>query len=121
MSPVEPRPFVIGTMGLPSTEGNADLIFLLNIPSALSLAGANKLPAAAPRVDKKERRFQPDFKFIHCSVSIIFLAVAYSPAAGVDVVGEVTTNALPTISISESPGIHSNAMQARDRAFSGLQ
>ena len=35
-------------------------------------------------------------------------------------VGE-TTNALPTISISESPGIHSTAMQARDGALPGLK
>src|SRR5437016_1157723 len=33
--------------------------------------------------------------------------------------GGVTTSALPTISISESPGIHSTAMQARDGALPG--
>lgn len=38
------------------------------------------------------------------------------PAAG----GE-TTNALPTISISESPGIHSTAMHAREGALPGLK
>src|SRR4030088_1324428 len=72
MSPVEPSPVVIGTIGLPSTEGSADFIFLVDIPSAFSLMGANRLPAAAPRVDKKERRFQPDFKFIRSSVFDIF-------------------------------------------------
>jgi hypothetical protein len=35
--------------------------------------------------------------------------------------GEVATNAFPTISISESPGIHSTAMQARDGALPGLK
>src|SRR5579863_222372 len=34
-------------------------------------------------------------------------------------VGGLTTIALPTISISESPGIHSRAMQARDGALPG--
>src|ERR1700730_15380029 len=119
MSPVEPSPVVIGTMGWPSTEGVADLVFLVDIPSAFSLAGANRLPAAAPRVDRKERRFQPDFRFIRCSVWI-YSAKNYSPAGGVDR-GGVTTIALPTTSISESPGIHSNAMQARDGAFPGLK
>jgi len=38
-------------------------------------------------------------------------------AAGVG----LTTNALPTISISESPGIQSTAMQARDGALPGLK
>ena len=32
-----------------------------------------------------------------------------------------TTKALPTISIRESPGIHSTAMQARDGALPGLK
>jgi hypothetical protein len=45
----------------------------------------------------------------------------YSPAGGVEETGGVTTTALPTISISESPGIHSNAMQAREGAFPGLK
>ncbi len=35
--------------------------------------------------------------------------------------GKETTRALPTISISESPGIHSTAMQARDGALPGLK
>jgi hypothetical protein len=35
--------------------------------------------------------------------------------------GELTTNAHPTISISESPGIHSTAIQARDGALPGLK
>ena len=64
----QPSPVVIGTMGLPSTEGIVDLAFLVDMPSAFSLAGANRLPAAAPSVDRKERRFQPDFRFIRCSV-----------------------------------------------------
>jgi hypothetical protein len=38
----------------------------------------------------------------------------YRSAAGV---GELTTIALPTISMSESPGIHSTAMHARDGAL----
>ena len=38
----------------------------------------------------------------------------YRPAGGV---GGLTTIALPTISINESPGIHSTAMHARDGAL----
>src|SRR5260370_27747052 len=110
MSRVEPSPLVMGAMGLPSTEGTDGLAFFA---AARSSAGANRLPLTAPSADRNERRFQPDFKFMRSSLSMSFVK-NYSPAGGV---GGVTTMALPTISISESPGIHAIAMQARDGAF----
>src|SRR5579863_1890094 len=64
MSPVEPRPVVIGTMGLPSTDGAGDFGFLPNIPAALNFAGMRKLLVAAPSAARNERRFQPNFQFI---------------------------------------------------------
>src|SRR5260370_23456947 len=64
MSPVEPSPVAIGAIGLPSTADAPDWALLLDTLSAFSLAGESRLPATTPRVDKKERRFQPDFKFI---------------------------------------------------------
>src|SRR5882757_6365407 len=119
MSPVDPSPLVMGTMGLPSTEGIDALDFLAKTPAAFSF-GANRLPLTAPRADRNERRFQPDFRFMCSSLSMSFVRV-YSPAGGVGGVGGVITNALPTSSISESPGIHSTAMQARDGALPGLK
>jgi hypothetical protein len=44
-----------------------------------------------------------------------------SPLYAGAAVGELTTNALPTISISESPGIQSTAMQARAGVRPGLK
>src|SRR5882724_1806066 len=120
MSPVDPSPLVMGTMGLPSTEGIDGLGFLAKTPAAFNFAGANRLPLTAPRADRNERRFQPDFRFMGSSLSMSFVR-SYSPAGGVGGVGGLMTNALPTISISESPGIHSRAMQARDGALPGLK
>src|SRR6266702_7187701 len=67
MSPVEPSPLVIGTMALPSTEGMDGLAVF---PAARSPAGANRLPLTAPSADRKERRFQADFKFMRDSLSM---------------------------------------------------
>src|SRR6266567_4626438 len=118
MSPLEPRPVVTGTMGLPSTEGMDGLGFLRKIPAEFNSAGANRLPLAAPSAARNERRLRPNFKFMRSFLFNIF-SRNYLSAGGVGAVGGVTTTALPTISISESPGIHSRAMQARDGALPG--
>src|SRR6478609_9563144 len=98
MSPVEPRPLVIGTMALPSTD---DLDFFLpESQAASSPAGALRVPLASPSAERNERRFQPNFKFMRGYLSISL--ENYSPAGWL---GALTTMALPTISISESPGI----------------
>src|SRR5580700_7065692 len=115
MSPVEPRPVVTGTMGLPSTEGMDGLGFLRKIPAAFDSLGANRLPLAAPSAARNERRLRPNFRFMRSFLFNIF-SRNYLSAAAVD---GVTTTALPTISISESPGIHSRAMHARDGALPG--
>src|SRR5580692_9108004 len=114
MLPVDPRPVVIGTMGLPSTEGADGLGFFPKTLAALNLAGANIELLAAPSAARNERRFQLNFKPMRTSPSMP-LAIYLSA----DAAGGFTTNALPTISISESPGIHSRAMQARDGALPG--
>ena len=49
MSPVEPRPVVMGTMGLPSTVGVDALGFLPKMLAALSLAGAEQATAGGPK------------------------------------------------------------------------
>src|ERR1700736_1231385 len=114
MSPVEPRPVVMGTMGLPSTEGMGGLDFLPKMPAAFNSAGANRPPLAAPSAARNERRFQPNFKFMR--LSFRHLSRNYLSAS---VAGGVSTIALATNSVSESPGIHSRAMQARDGALPG--
>src|SRR5581483_2158207 len=111
MSPVEPRPVVMGTMGLPSTEGINGLCFLPKMTAAFNSAGAHKPPVAAPSVARNERRFQPNFKFMR--------SFPFQRCENYLSVDGLTTNALPTISISESPGIHSRAIQARDGALPG--
>src|ERR1700733_13069851 len=63
MSPVEPSPVVMGTMGEPSTEAIDDLVFLPTMPAAFNSAGANRTPKAAPSAATKERRLQSNFKF----------------------------------------------------------
>src|ERR1700722_283793 len=63
MSPVEPSPVVMGTMGEPSTEAIDDLVFLPNMPAAFNSAGANRPPKAAPSAATKERRLQSNLKF----------------------------------------------------------
>src|ERR1700722_6514019 len=112
MFPEEPRPVVMGTIEAPSRDAvAAGLRFFPNLPAALSPEGANKL-LAAPIAARKERRGQPNF-----IANLLLPDLAYClSAAGV---GGFTTLALPTISIRESPGIHSSAMQARDGALPG--
>src|ERR1700742_5155370 len=107
MSPVQPSPLVMGTMALPSTEGVDGLGFLPNIPAAFDSAGANRPPRVAPSAATKERRLQSNLKFMIVSFQL-GRRILSQPA-----VGGVRTAALPTISINESPGIHSRAMQAR--------
>src|ERR1700683_1932387 len=115
MSPVEPRPLVIGTMGLPSSEEMGDLCFLPKRLAAFDSAGANRPPLMAPSAERNARRLQSNFfKFI-CSFPYEF----FPAAANYFSAGAAMTTALPTISIRESPGIHSTAMHARDGALPG--
>src|SRR5271165_5594654 len=114
MLPVEPRPLGMGTMRLPSIEGADGLVFFPKMPAALNLRGASSELLAAPSAARNERRFQPNFRFK--VISFQRLPKNYLSEAGA---GGVTTRALPTISISESPGIHSRAMHARDGALPG--
>src|ERR1700689_1868509 len=100
MSPVEPSPVVMGTIGSPSTEGIEGLGFLPKMPAAFDSAGANRPPRAAPSAATKERRLQSNFRFMILS-SQLSREIMSQPA-----VGGVRTTALPTTSISESPGIH---------------
>src|ERR1700733_119032 len=119
MSPVEPSPEVIGTIGLPSTECPSIACPDDFVLAACSL-GANRLPVAAPREDKNERRFQPDFKLMRGS--LLNPSNTYLATGGAEgMLDGSTTSALPTISMSESPGIHSSAIQARDGALPGLK
>src|ERR1700722_21020361 len=109
MSPVDPRPVVMGTMGLPSTPGIVGgVCFLPMLPAAFNSVGPNKPPVMVPSAARNERRFQPNFRFMRGPFSSF---VNYLSGLGA---GGLTTKALPTISISESPGIHSRAMQARE-------
>src|ERR1700728_1148668 len=74
MSPVEPRPLVIGTMGLPSSEEMGDLCFLPKRLAAFDSAGANRPPLMAPRAERNARRLQSNFfKFI-CSFPYEFFS-----------------------------------------------
>src|SRR5207244_5580328 len=114
MSPVEPSPVLIGRMGLPSIA-RADGLGFLPKNAALSSEGANMPPVSVPSAARNERRFQPNFSFMPIRPFPV-AANNYLSAGGA---GGVTTSALPTISISESPGIHSTAMQARDGALPG--
>src|SRR5579862_1829903 len=81
MSPVEPRPVVIGTMGLPSTDGASGLGFLPSMPAALSFAGVSKPLVAAPSVARNERRFQPKFSFMRRFLSMASRLI--QPSGGV--------------------------------------
>src|SRR6516165_481694 len=104
MSPVEPRPLRMGTIGLPSTAVLGGLCFRPKMPAASDSDGARRPPERAPSAARNERRFQANFKFI----TRVLLTLTYFSAGG------FTTSAEPTISTSESPGIHSTAMHARD-------
>src|SRR5260221_12207347 len=112
MSPVEPSPDVIGTIGCPSPECPGALCFLLGAGMAPDSAGAIRPPVIAPSAPRNVRRLQANFEpmFVFLSKSSLRFA-GYFSAAGA---GGPTISALPTISINESPGIHSTAMQARD-------
>src|SRR5579862_2437677 len=102
----------MGTIGAPSTDSVAPgLRFFPKMEAAFKPEGANKL-LAAPIAARNERRLQPNFIANLLSTD----PPCYLPAPGV---GGFTTFALPTISIRESPGIHSSAMQARDGALPG--
>src|SRR5580698_1112588 len=103
----------MGTMGSQSTESIDGLDFLAKMPAAFDSAGANRPPSVAPSAATKERRLQSNFKFITLP-SQHSRAIMSQPA-----LGGLRTAALPTISISESPGIHSSAMHARDGALPG--
>src|SRR5580700_1244637 len=69
MSPVEPRPVVMGTMGSPSTMALATLGFLPKMPAAVNFAGASTVPLTAPSAARNERRFHPNFKFTRSVLS----------------------------------------------------
>src|ERR1700739_1288085 len=114
MLPVEPRPVVIGTIEAPSRNSvGAGLRFFPKMPAAFSPEGANQL-LAAPIAARNERRLQPNFIANLLSADPPYYY--YLSAAGV---GGFTTLVLPTISIRESPGIHSTAMHAREGALPG--
>jgi hypothetical protein len=81
-------------------------------PSGAQLSRSEQTAHAAPTAARNERRFPPIFRFMSRTFSTSF-ANYRSPAR----VGGLTTIALPTISINESPGIHSTAMHARDGAL----
>src|SRR5258708_1762005 len=102
----------MGTTALPSTGGMEDLPFFPEMPAAFNPAGANRPPDMVPTAARNDRRFQPNFRFMRSALSTFF--ANYRSAGGV---GGLTIIALPTISISESPGIHSTAMHARDGAL----
>src|SRR5215472_15371926 len=112
MSPVEPSPVMIGTMGTPSIDGMVTCLrFFAKSPPPLKPEDVKTL-LAAPIAARKERRLQPNF---------ILGLPSLQPTTYLSAVaaGGFITLALPTISISESPGIHSTAMQARDGALPG--
>ena len=75
MSPVEPRPVVMGTIGLPSTGGMEGLSFLPKMPAALNSAGANRPPQTAPSAARNERRFQPNFRFMRSALSTVLAII----------------------------------------------
>src|SRR6516164_1328919 len=113
MSPVEPRPLVIGTMGLPSTEGATGLCFLPKMAAALLSCEAKSPPVREASRARNERRVQSNLGFIS---DVLCRGKGYFSGA---VATGLTTRALPTISIKESPGIHSTAMHARDGILPG--
>src|SRR5215469_15231322 len=106
-----PRPFVMGTTGEPSRAA-WHFVFL---PKD-SANGSTRSEKAAGRGNpqRNDRRLHLDFIFRLLSP----LRCNYQPPRDF---GGFTTLALPTISISESPGIHSTAMQARDGALGGRE
>src|SRR5215469_5497833 len=112
MSPLEPSPLVMRTIGAPSRAGMAaGLCFFPKMLAAFNPAGVKRL-LAAPIVVRNARR-------LHLNFIPSFLSARPAngyPATGADA---FTTFALPTISMSESPGIHSTAMQARDGDLPG--
>src|SRR5215470_4561909 len=109
MSPLEPRPILMGTIGLPSSLELPVLCFCPQPAEAPSSLGANRPPVAAATAVRKERRFRLSLRLMRAFFPLI-LMIHFS-AAG------VTTAAQPTISINESPGIQSTATHAREGVF----
>jgi len=105
----------MGTIGVPSIPDFGGLRFFPKM-LALSVLGAKKPLTMVPTAERKERRFPSNFSPICCALSDS-RASYFSVAAA----GALTTSALPTISISESPGIHSTAMHAREGDFPGVK
>src|SRR5215813_3000427 len=66
MSPVDPRPEVIGTIGVPSIPGFWGLRFFPKM-LALGVLGAKKPPTTVPIAERKERRFPYNFSPICCA------------------------------------------------------
>src|SRR5262249_61516910 len=110
MWPVEPRPDLIGTTGLPSRGAIGDLRFFPKRPAASDPEGVKRPPVIAPSAARKERRFQANFK----SIAVSFPGLAGSYLSPGEAVG-LTTRALPTISISAPPGNNSTAIADRAR------
>ena len=80
-------------------------------PSGAQLSRSEQTAHAAPTAARNERRFPPIFRFMSA------FSTSFANYRSAVRVGGLTTIALPTISINESPGIHSTAMHARDGAL----
>jgi hypothetical protein len=61
----------MGTMGLPSREGEEGLCFFPKPLAAFNSEGANKLPLVNPSAARKERRLQASLKFISSFLSML--------------------------------------------------
>src|SRR5579863_1864334 len=102
----------MGTIGAPSRDSVASVLrFFPKILAAFRPEGTNRLPAT-PIAARNERRLQPNF-------IANFLSAGPAGYLSSALAGGFTTFALPTISIKESPGIHSTAMQAREGNLPG--
>src|SRR5262252_9107129 len=98
MSPVEPRPEVIGTIGFPSGEGRG-LCFLPSGIAAFEPEGVKRPPVIAPRAVRKERRVQSNLKFTD---DLLFQSRSEASRNYFsDAAGGLTTRAAPTTSMSE--------------------
>src|SRR5579862_8122935 len=73
MSPVEPSPDVIGTIGWPSPPFPGALCFEPSAAAALESAGATNPPVMAPRAPRNVRRLQPNFEPMFSFLSETFL------------------------------------------------
>ena len=88
-----------------------DLRFRPKIPAELNSAGANKLPMRPQPRPETNGDSHPIFRFMSA------FSTSFANYRSAVRVGGLTTSALPTISINESPGIHSTARHARDGAL----